>query len=311
VAASVEVNSGATILLVPNESRGSIPLAIKGIPGSGNSTGVRWFTFSLSWNKNVIQVDNITASTIAGFNIPAVTPNNNTGTANITGNTSGSYLVGNTIVANLVIRAVGSVGDNTSINVTVTSLIDNNLNPISATSVNSTVAIQPTALVTISVVLQGGQRPDAGWVVPLAVKFFTPGVDVMTATPIYTFTENTTKVGSTAAANVSSIIPGTYDITVKSAHTLLNVKRNVVILSPSTAVNMGTLLEGNAKEDTLTNASIINIFDFGVLSGGWNKLSTDVGFDSQADFDRNGIVNIFDFGLLSGNWNKVAPITVP
>ena len=211
------------------------------------------------------------------------------------------------------IRAVGSVGDNTSIDVTITSLIDHNLSPISATAVSAPVVLQPMALVSVSVVLQcGGGRTDAGWVVPLTVQFFTPGVDVMTAAPNYSFNQNTTKVGGTASANVSGIIPGSYDITVKSAHTLVNVKLNVVISQSSATVNMGTLIEGNAKENTADDAIVIDILDFSVLSTAFGKqLGVDAGYNAQADFNRDGIVEILDFSLLSTNFNKVSPITVP
>ncbi|GEM_PF-1742777 len=313
VTASVEVNSGQAIALVPSESRGSIPLVINGIPGSGNGTGISGFIFSLTWNKDVIRVDNITAASLSGFSILAGTANNTNGTANITGDASGSYLIGNNVVANLNISAVGNVGDNTSINVTITRLVDNNSNPVTAVAVNAPVVIQPTAVVNFSVVLQGGGgRPDAGWIVPLTVRLFTPGVDVLMATANFSSLANTTKSGSTATANISGITPRTYDITVKSSHTLLNVKRNVVISSPSTLVNMGTLLEGNAKENTVDDAIVIDILDFSALSASFNKqLGVDAGYNANADFNRDGIVEILDFSLLSTNFNKVSAITVP
>ena len=147
--------------------------------------------------------------------------------------------------------------------------------------------------------------------VPLTVKFFTPGVDVLAVAPVYSFTQNTTKSGSTAITQLSGITPGTYDITVKSNHTLTNVKLSVVISQNPTAVSMGTLLEGNAKEDTAGNALIISGADFSTLSLTWNKVPGDPGFNANADFDLNGIVSGGDFSLLSLNWNKIQPVTVP
>jgi len=141
VIASVEVNSGNRTALAYNESRGNIPLAIKGIPDLGPDTGVGEFTFNLSWDKDVIEVDNVTAETITDFTVLAGAPNNTTGTANVTGNTSDSYLVENITVATLSISAVGTPGESTSINVTVTQLIDHNSNPVSAVSINATVEI--------------------------------------------------------------------------------------------------------------------------------------------------------------------------
>jgi hypothetical protein len=160
--------------------------------------------------------------------------------------------------------------------------------------------------VNLSVVLQGGSRPDAGWIIPLTVKFFTPGANVLTATPLYQFTVTTTKSGTTAIASVTGIVAGNYDVTVVSEHTLMNVKQNVAIAGPSTALNMGTLLEGNANDD-----NIINIQDFGILSASYGKSSGVAGYDPRADFDRSGLVNIADFGLLAASYGKTSPVIVP
>lgn len=172
-------------------------------------------------------------------------------------------------------------------------------------------AIHDEANVNINVTLQGGSRPDSGWVVPLTVKFFISGnttpVDVLTATPISTFNLTTARSGNTTASSqVTGVIPGTYDITVTSPHCLTNVKRGVVIAAPSSTINMGTLLEGNANDDNK-----INIQDFGVLAASYGKSSVDTGFDTRADFDRNNKINITDFGLLAANYGKYAPIEIP
>ena len=158
--------------------------------------------------------------------------------------------------------------------------------------------------VDISVVLQGGSRPPEGWEVPITIKFFSPGADVMTDTPIGQCDCATTKSDSTAVCQCT-VAPGTYDITAVSEHTLINVKRGVVISAPSTAVDMGTLLEGNANDDP-----IINISDFGILAVSYMKTEGQPGYDPRADFDRNGIINISDFGLLAVNYMKVSPIDI-
>jgi len=159
--------------------------------------------------------------------------------------------------------------------------------------------------VDVAVVLQGGARPDSGWIVPLTVKFFTSGASVLTATPLYTFTENTTKDGSTAVITCEGIPPGTYDISAVSSHTLVNVKKNVVVDSSTESLSLGTLLEGNANND-----SKINIADFSILSGAYGTISTSLSYNTLADFDRNGSVNIADFSLLSGNYNQISPVTI-
>ena len=92
--------------------------------------------------------------------------------------------------------------------------------------------IAPTATVNFTLTLQGGGRPDAGYIVPLTVKFFTPGTNVLTGTPLYTFDLTTAKSGSTAITQASAILPGTYDISAVTPHCLTNVKTGAVINSP-------------------------------------------------------------------------------
>ena len=159
--------------------------------------------------------------------------------------------------------------------------------------------------VDVSVTLQGGGRPDEGWVVPLTVKFFTPGSDVLTAPPLYTFNLITAKIDGFAVAEAKRIVPGIYDISAATTHCLTNVKKGVVITG-SVAVNLGTLLEGNADD-----SNAINITDFGILAASYGKSSGDSGYNAQADFDRSGSINITDFGLLAANYGKSAPIVVP
>jgi len=164
--------------------------------------------------------------------------------------------------------------------------------------------IDSEAMVDISVVLQGGSRPPEGWEVPITIKFFSPGADVMTDTPIYEFHLITTKSDDTAICQCA-VAPGAYDITAVSEHALMNVKRDVVISAPSTAVDMDLLLEGNANDD-----SIINISDFGLLAVSYMCTEGEPCYDCRADFDRNGIINISDFGLLAVNYMKMSPIDI-
>ena len=61
-----------------------------------------------------------------------------------------------------------------------------------------------------------------------------------------------------------------------SEHTLINVRQGVVISAPSTAVDMGTLLEGNANDD-----DIVNINDFGILALSFMKSQGEAGYDLE------------------------------
>ena len=160
--------------------------------------------------------------------------------------------------------------------------------------------------VDIWVVLQGSSRLDPeGWEVPITVKFFSPGADVLNDTPIEEFSLTTTKSNSVATCQCTGVTPGTYDITVVSEHTLMNVREDVAIFAPSTAVDMCALIEGDAN-----NNGTINIQDFGILSVSFMKSEGQDGYDARADFDCNGIINIADFGLLSVNFMKTSPVVI-
>lgn len=136
---------------------------------------------------------------------------------------------------------------------------------------------------------------------------------MLTATANFSGNITLARVGSStnATGNFTGIPPGTYDITVKSGHTLLNVKRSVVISGGWIFVNMGTLLEGNANESTSANANIINLSDFTTVSAAYGKSVGQPGYNDRANFDCNTIVNLSDFTLLSGNYLKSSPITIP
>jgi hypothetical protein len=162
-------------------------------------------------------------------------------------------------------------------------------------------------LVSISVVLQGEGRPDSGWAVPLTVKFFTPGADVLTDTPSYEFmlTAIKSETGSTVVCEVAGIVPGTYDITVHGEATLMNVKRNVVISSTRSSVEVGTLLEGDVNQD-----DIVDFDDYAFFSRCWLASETLPEYNVGCDFDRNGLVNSADLSLLAANWLKTSPVEI-
>ena len=151
-------------------------------------------------------------------------------------------------------------------------------------------------MVSISVVLQGDSRPEAGWAVPLNVRFFTPGSDVLNDAPIYEFELTTTKSAAANAAvcEVTGIAPGIYDIAALGETTLMNVRRSVVMSATDTSVDMGTLLEGDTNKD-----HIVNFEDYAILSTCWLALESQPEYDAKVDFDRSGLINMVDFSLLT------------
>jgi hypothetical protein len=163
------------------------------------------------------------------------------------------------------------------------------------------------ATVSISVVFQSDVRTDTFGMLPLTIAFFTSGADALNDTPVYELNLATAKsvVDNVAVYEATGIAPGTYDITVIGSSTLMNLKRNIDVASPTTSVNMGSLLAGNANRD-----SIINLDDYVVLSSSWMSSAGRPEYDSRADFDRNGIINITDLSLMSANWLKTSPIEI-
>jgi len=161
--------------------------------------------------------------------------------------------------------------------------------------------------VDVAVKLEGADRPaDSGWQVPLFAGFFQPGADVLQDPALYYCHLTTNREGEYAVGQVPGVAAGTYDITAVSEHTLLNVRRNVAIGGASTAVDLGTLAEGNADDN-----QNIHLTDFGILAGAWQTSSGEAGYDRRADFDRNGEVNFSDLYLLCTNWLLAAPMVVP
>ncbi len=164
----------------------------------------------------------------------------------------------------------------------------------------------PAALVSVSVGLQGEGRPDAGWAIPLTVRFFAPGADA-TSAPAYEFELITARSpdGNSAVCTASGVAPGVYDIAVVGGSTLASLKRNVVVSLPATSVDLGTLLEGNLNRD-----GAIDLGDYAILSRHWLLSESQAEYDAQADCDRNGLVDAADLALLAANWLWTSPVEI-
>ncbi|MBN1508239.1 MAG: nitroreductase family protein [Sedimentisphaerales bacterium] len=161
------------------------------------------------------------------------------------------------------------------------------------------------ARVSVSVTLQGEARPDAGWTVPLTVRFFAPGAHVLTDTPVNEFRLTTSRsaTADTAVCEAVGVLPATYDIAVFAESTLMNVRREVVLSAPGASVDLGILLEGDANRD-----NTIDLGDCAILSAFWLASVDQPQYDLRADFDRNGLVNAADLSLLADNWLMSSPI---
>ncbi len=165
----------------------------------------------------------------------------------------------------------------------------------------------PGAVVSISVALQGDGRPDAAWSLPLTVRLFTPGADILsdTATQEFKLTPTKSAAADTAVCEAMGVAPGTYDITVHGESTLMNVKRGVAVSLPQTSMDLGTLLEGNSNQDDM-----VDLADCAVLASAWLASNELPQYDIRADFDRSGFINAADLSLLAANWLRRSPVEV-
>ncbi|MEN6309663.1 MAG: hypothetical protein ABFD91_18095 [Anaerohalosphaeraceae bacterium] len=161
--------------------------------------------------------------------------------------------------------------------------------------------------VTLSVALQGTSRlVPSGWQIPLFVDFYIPGADVLHDPAVYTCRPITSKSADTAVAQIPGIALGTYDVTASSEHTLMNVRRSVVVAEPSAMIDMGTLLEGNAHRDNQ-----LDLYDVEVLASSWLTSEMASSYIKAADFDRNGMIALEDLLLMASNWLNSSPIELP
>jgi hypothetical protein len=142
-----------------------------------------------------------------------------------------------------------------------------------------------------SVTLQrpGKPAPDPSWQVPLTVKVGTIPYAVTT--------------DQSGNFTLSGLTPGTYDILVKNAHTLSNIRRNRILASGPNSINMGELKEGDANNDDTVNSS-----DFLLLRGSYFKSAGQPGFVDGADFNEDNLVNSSDFLLMRSSYFQSGPV---
>ena len=117
----------------------------------------------------------------------------------------------------------------------------------------------------------------------------------------------------TFTLRLAGVTPRFYDIAIEANHTLINVKDDVAVhIGPTSFIDMGEVLEGNAINDASELASIINALDASLLAAAINNQV----FDARVDFNRDGLVdpkqgNQPDLALLIANYLRFSPIIVP
>lgn len=151
--AVVSVDNGDTTELYPGDSA-TLSIRVTDIPDNLGA-----FDFNISWNSSVIEVDDISS----GSGVSLFTANIGTSSASI----AGLYVpavTSNVTVASLSITAIGNVGDSTSVNVSVSKLIDQDNGGISRDTLNATVSIieepPPPEKHTLSIGVLGNGTTD-------------------------------------------------------------------------------------------------------------------------------------------------------
>ena len=142
-------------------------------------------------------------------------------------------------------------------------------------------------------------KPNLAWSVPLTLEMTLEDTSNPT---IYLVT--TDEKGEFTLDNLPT---GSYKLRIKGDHTLANQIRSAAFVAGVNKIFFGTLFEGDI--DTANTGNAIQIADFGLLSGSYDKCKGDSGYRANADLNEtDDCVTVEDFGLLSPNFNKQGDI---
>ncbi|MBI2303735.1 MAG: PKD domain-containing protein [Chloroflexi bacterium] len=168
-------------------------------------------------------------------------------------------------------------------------------------------AIQSGAMLVLWAQFEG--TPSCAGLMPITVSIYYPAYPTLYASQVLT----PVKVGKWGYNGAPILVTppfANYDIRVDQQHSLANRVSSVVeVRAPTTIVNLGTLLEGDAVGEAGPSSGQVNIADFGKLAAVYLRTGTACGI-GNADFDGSGQVNIADFGLLAKNYLKTSPQSV-
>ncbi len=183
------------------------------------------------------------------------------------------------------------------------------------------------ATITVTVKLQGDYRPAEGYGVLLTFKLYdqevtTTNITSLTPVPGGEFTSDSGKITITGTDVPNKLITFTvsglpvandYYATLYTPHCLVNYKSGINIAPSGTTIDMGELLEGDAKDiaDAGGASKTIDSTDFQRFALAYEAIPTSGNWNVLADFDRNNLVEINDFSLLYTNYGKSSPQPVP
>jgi hypothetical protein len=113
----------------------------------------------------------------------------------------------------------------------------------------------------------------------------------------------TTSPDGVAVFGLPGLVPGSYDLQVKGAHTLSRLEAERSLAAGVNVVEFGTLAEGDTNgDDEVSGADYQYSADrFGLRSG-------EGSFDLAADLTTDGLVDVSDLSLLAGNHGTKGPV---
>ena len=142
-------------------------------------------------------------------------------------------------------------------------------------------------------------KPNLAWSIPLTLEMTLEGTSNPT---VYLVTSD-----DKGEFTLNNLTAGSYKLRIKGDHTLANLIRSAALVAGVNKIFFGTLLEGDI--DTSNTGNAVQIADFGLLSGSYDKCKGDSGYRTNADLNEtDDCVTVEDFGLLSPNFNKQGDI---
>jgi hypothetical protein len=149
----------------------------------------------------------------------------------------------------------------------------------------------PPAVLSGHVTWQGHPpQPNALQQVPITLTLKSGATEV-------DYAEQTTDASGYFTVSVGGMPAGTYTWRVKNSNYLANLGSLILTGSPSTNVEMGLMMAGDANND-----NIVSVGDFNIMKPTFGMAIGDPGYDARADFTGDQTVNISDFNLLRQNF---------
>jgi PKD repeat protein len=146
--------------------------------------------------------------------------------------------------------------------------------------------------------LQGRPAPPhSRWSVPLVVTL-ARDQDAPTVSAVQT--------DANGSFTVTHLIPGSYQVLVKHAHSLGRKAAFNILGGDTVPVELPTLWEGDASDSNAVEQGDVNI-----LSASYNRAQGAVGYDERADFNVDEYVGIADLSLLASNFGRTGDTAAP